>query len=100
MQLKLHNIIEVDHNEGTAYIIFKGKSYEFDLDNVGFIEYCEKVVDNAYNIVGGYEVPEYEKAYDTIEDYIEEETAASILKDILENVKEDEFLTYAIIQND
>lgn len=100
MKVKLHNI-EADYSEGYALVTWKGKQYEFNLSNIKFDEYCEETLENAVVFEGGYAEHYYERqVYSSIEEVVEDEGEEAIVQYLLEDIEEEEFLTFANILED
>ena len=91
MKVKQHNI-EVFRSEGYAIIDWSKKVFEVQLDDIDFEDYIQEQVEESYlyDING-----DYERAFDSISDYLETYSASSVVQDILRHYNEEQFTQIA-----
>ena len=91
MEVKQHNI-EVNLEESTAVIDWSNKVFEVQLENIDFEDYIQQEVEESYlyDING-----DCERSYDSIADYLEINSASSVVQDILRYWEVEQFLSIA-----
>ena len=92
MKVKQHNI-EVFRSEGYAIIDWSKKVFEVQLDDIDFEDYIQKQVEESYTVCNHSEG--YERAFDSISDYLETYSASSVVQDILIKYNEEQFTQIA-----
>lgn len=92
MEVKQHNI-EVNLEESTAIIDWSNKVFEVQLEDIDFEDYIQQEVEESYIVWNHSEG--YERAFDSIADYLETYSASGVVQDILVELNEEQFLSIA-----